>query len=248
LPTRLCGFSECPKPRGGTSPELIDRTVIAELPKANTWRSESNRVDLPVFDFGDSLPTETTTRSHKLSTLAAAMRRKRLDVRETALLWGIKASFSEYIVRLPDGAFSATDGAEFLLPLTFAFESADEPSRQVGGEIPAPGSVLRFRGDVRFAGHAGALFLRLADPWLHFGEDRELGGFVSVVGGQTDDALERRTVAVFPRAGVTGGDDGRVTIDDVFLADDGVDLFNRVYATGTPLDSLFVGTYHRAIA
>jgi hypothetical protein len=170
-------------------------------------------------------------------------------VSETALLWGIKASFSEYIVRLPDGAFSATDGAEFLLPLTFAFESADEVSSQVGDAIPAPGSVLRFRGDVRFAGHAGALFLRLADPWLHFGGAGELGGSVSVVGGQTEDALERRTVAFFPRATVIGGGhDRRVTIDDVFLADDGVDLFNRVYPTGARLDSLFVGTYHRRIA
>jgi hypothetical protein len=153
------------------------------------------------------------------------------------LLWGVKASFSEYILRLPDGRFSATDGAELLLPLTFSFEVADADHLLDGESVPSEGDVLRFRGDVRFAGHSGALFLRIANPWLHFTAG---GGFVSIVGGQSEDDPERRPIATFSSAAVAGTR-GRLDIAEVLLDARGVDLFNRTYPLETPLDPLRVG-------
>jgi hypothetical protein len=155
----------------------------------------------------------------------------------TALLWGVKASFSEYILRLPDGRFSATDGAELLLPLTFAFEIADGDHLPDEESVPSEGDVRRFRGDARFAGHSGALFLRIANPWLHFNAD---GGFVSIVGGQSEDDPERRPIASFSSAAVAGTH-GRFDISQVLLDAQGVDLFNRTYPAETPLDPLRVG-------
>lgn len=154
------------------------------------------------------------------------------------MLWGVKSSFSEYILRLPDGRFSATDGAEFLLPLTFGFESADDDLPQEIEKVPPLGAVLHFRGDARFAGHSGALFLRIADPWLHFTDE---GGFVSVVGGQTESDVERRTLATFSDAALTGSAGRRLVIDDVRLDAAGVEMFNRAYEPGTRLDALSVG-------
>jgi hypothetical protein len=163
-------------------------------------------------------------------------------VNETALLWGVKASFSEYILRLPDGRFSATDGAEFLLPLTFAFESADEERPSESEQFRPQDAVLRFRGDVRFGGHAGALFLRIADPWLHFVDG---GGFVSIVGGRSEHDARRRTVATFSDASVTTPTSRHLIIDETLLHADAVDLFNDAYSPGTRLDPLRVGDFHR---
>src|SRR5512134_1772276 len=71
------------------------------------------------------------------------------------LSWGIKRSFVDYIASLPDGSVSATDGATVSGTSLFCFspETSDyDVARGTG--------VLRFRGDVRLAGHHGMLLVR----------------------------------------------------------------------------------------
>ena len=105
------------------------------------------------------------------------------------LSWGIKRSFIDYIAGLPDGSVSATAGATVSGSSLFCF------SPDTSDYDPALGTgVLRFRGDVRLAGHHGMLLVRLLDPWITFttgsgvlsistgdggGQDRTAVGFLS---------------------------------------------------------------------
>ncbi len=103
------------------------------------------------------------------------------------LSWGIKRSFIDYINSLPDGSVSATDGATVAGSSLFCFspESSDyDVARGTG--------VLRFRGDVRLAGHHGMLLVRLLDPWITFTSG---SGVLSISTG--DGGGQDRTVVAF---------------------------------------------------
>jgi hypothetical protein len=133
--------------------------------------------------------------------------------------WAVKRQFLRYIARMPDGRCSVTDGAT-VAGDEFLFESDASSATEPG--------VLKYRGDVRFSGHHGLLFLRIADPWL---ETRD--GAVTLTIAADPDRVTLATLEIRPdthgRAGV-----------DLRLTEAGSELFNQVYPAGSPLDDLAV--------
>lgn len=78
------------------------------------------------------------------------------------LHWGIKASFLDYVMRMPDGRGWLAEGAAPSDSGVFVFEPDGPDFDRRDGEV----RTLRFRGDVRFSAHAGLMFVRIADPWV----------------------------------------------------------------------------------
>lgn len=155
------------------------------------------------------------------------------------LSWGIKRSFLDYIASLPDGSVSATGGATVAGPSLFCF-SADPCDYDVASGT----GVLRFRGDVRLAGHHGMLLVRLLDPWITFTSG---SGVLSISTG--DGGGQDRTAVGFlsPAVPRTAGD-GSLVWDrvDVVISPDGSELFDGQYAAGQPMDPLAIRIAARA--
>ncbi|MCB5294792.1 HtaA domain-containing protein [Arthrobacter sp. SO3] len=147
------------------------------------------------------------------------------------LSWGIKRSFIDYITSLPDGSVSATGGATVAAASLFCFspESSDyDPARGTG--------VLRFRGDVRLAGHHGMLLVRLLDPWITFTSGSGVLSISSGGGGQD------RTTVGFLSPSTPHEAGGSLVWEhvDVVISPDGSELFDGQYAAGQPMDPLFI--------
>jgi hypothetical protein len=146
------------------------------------------------------------------------------------LSWTIKKAFLGYIARMDDGRCSVTDGATVLseergLP-TFGFELA-------GHETPSPGTTrLCFRGDVRFAGHHGMLFVRVVDPVVDVSGSRAR---LSVLDEGSCRELVEFEVVPFdsPEGGGWHGTGVRLTAE-------GSDLFGGAYPDGEAFDDLVV--------
>jgi hypothetical protein len=146
------------------------------------------------------------------------------------LRWGLKASFIDYVRRMPDGKGSVGDGA---VPV-----GDGELFYEYDAAASTAGEVLAFRGDVRFSGHFGMLFVRVAHPRI------ELDGSTATL---TIADPEARPDA--PRVPLVTGtlrhldSQGEVEVwgsDDVVLTAAGVELFNEVYAEGEPFEPLVV--------
>jgi hypothetical protein len=152
------------------------------------------------------------------------------------LRWGIKLTFLQYIFNMPDGRCSVTDGAASTDEQLFYF-SPDE-----GSVFDAAGAgLLKFRGDVRFAGHGGFLFVRVADPWLRV-EDGAATLSIAALPGETPDRIPLATLDL-TTARVPDGPD-RLIGSSVQLTEEGSELFNLVYPVGEPFDDLTI--IHRA--
>jgi hypothetical protein len=150
--------------------------------------------------------------------------------RVSGLRWSIKREFLRYVARMPDGRCSVTDGA-VVADDTFLFVPD-----QIAAHGPAAGTgVLRFRGDVRFAGHHGLLFVRIADPWLTV--DHEVAT-LTIAG--SDDAAARIPLVTVT---LTAGDPFRhFSGTDARLTSEGSELFGTVYSAGERFDDLTVLT------
>ena len=148
------------------------------------------------------------------------------------LLWGIKRSFVAYVRRMPDGRGSIHDGAAPLGEDTLLFPVAEPPATADGARI------WTFRGDVRFAGHAGMLFVRIAAPVLTV---RDGQGELSIA-----DPYDRPGAARVPlvTVGLQPGpapEGAEVWLgSDVRLTEAGAELFNDVYQPGEPFEDLSV--------
>jgi hypothetical protein len=132
---------------------------------------------------------------------------------------------------MPDGRCSVTDGAAADGGDVFLFA----PDQDRAGDPAAGPAALRFRGDVRFAGHHGLLFVRIADPWLVLGDQ---DATLTIDG--PDAALGR-----IPLATVTLGAaaaNGQHVGTDVRLTPEGAELFGSVYPAGERFDDLTVFT------
>lgn len=149
------------------------------------------------------------------------------------LHWGIKASFLEYVARMPDGRGTVSDGATPIDGNIMVFEMA------TAVEPPAPQTadrLLSFRGDVRFGGHMGMLFVRIADPWIaitaHQAEMTVLDPF------QPDEDL-RLPLVRFTLTPTRAAEDVEVLYAaEVRLTVEGTRLFNDVYPTGELFEPL----------
>ncbi|WP_186329057.1 HtaA domain-containing protein [Arthrobacter sp. U41] len=148
------------------------------------------------------------------------------------LSWGIKRSFVDYIASLPDGSVSATDGATVSETSLFCFspELSDYDVERGTG-------VLRFRGDVRLAGHHGMLLVRLLDPWVTFSSG---SGVLSISTGA--DGGQDRTAVGFLSPSTPRATGGFLVWDhvEVVVSPDGSELFDGQYAAGQPMDPLVI--------
>ena len=148
------------------------------------------------------------------------------------LSWGIKRSFIDYISSLPDGSVSAADGATVAASSLFCF-SPGECTYDVGSGT----GVLRFRGDVRLAGHHGMLLVRILDPWITFTSGSGVLS-ISAGGGGSDD----RIAVGFLRPSQPRDVGGSLVWEhaDVLISAEGSDLFDGQYAAGQPMDALSI--------
>ncbi|MGN7201385.1 HtaA domain-containing protein [Arthrobacter sp. SAFR-044] len=152
------------------------------------------------------------------------------------LAWSMKQSFLRYVARLSDGRCSATDGAEPSETEGFTFEvSAMQATNH--------GLSLAFRGDLRFSGHHGALFLRIADPAILVDGPH---GTLSIAGGDAD--APRVPLATFTAAVDSSGPALRIAGTGLMLTEAGSELFIGIYPPGEPLDDFTVEAAHHAPA
>lgn len=141
------------------------------------------------------------------------------------LRWAIRSSFVDYIAALEDGVI---EGAR---DETGAFVFAAEGIPAPAGEQStgaAEGSA-RFGGTVSLRGHAGALSLTIADPWVSVEHGR---GALSV------RVADGRRIELVTLAGAADTATG-VRFDDVELTIDGAGLFDgnyRPFARFAPVD------------
>lgn len=147
------------------------------------------------------------------------------------LHWGIKSSFLDYVIRLPDGQGSVSAGAAPSELAVFVYEPDGPEFDVVEGTV----RTLKFRGDVRLSGHAGMLFVRIADPWITLMGDRvEL----SVVDPASMSSTSRIVLATLELE--ASGLPGTLHAERVALAAEATVHFNDVYSAGELLDPLTV--------
>jgi hypothetical protein len=156
------------------------------------------------------------------------------------LRWSIKYPFLVYIASMADGRCSVTDGASIVEGPEhdqFLFEPV--------AEVVSGSSVeLSFRGEVRFSGHHGMLYVRIADPVVRLGRNGAvLSTLVREATAAQPDRLDlvRCTVPgpptpvpvsreVVPRHTWLGR--------DVRLTAAGSDVFGGVYPVGEQFDDV----------
>jgi hypothetical protein len=145
------------------------------------------------------------------------------------LSWTIKRSFVGYVARMSDGRCSVTDGADVSGPPTaprfhFGFDSQERRKS---------GTRLAFRGDVRFSGHHGLLFVRIADPVVELRGSR---GSLAVL--DVDDVLLE--LVKFDVEHTPDSDGAELRGTGVRLCDGGSELFGGVYAANETFDELAI--------
>jgi hypothetical protein len=151
------------------------------------------------------------------------------------LAWGIKRSFIAYVRRMPDGKGSLGDGAIPLGEDTILFPA---DGRSSGAETPG-GEADRswaFRGDVRFQGHGGMLFVRVAAPLITLrGEQAEL----SIEDPYARPDAERVPLVTLQLEPGPAPEGAEVWLgSDARLTEAGSVLFNDVYPPGEPFERL----------
>ncbi|ONH32064.1 HtaA domain-containing protein [Protofrankia sp. BMG5.30] len=149
------------------------------------------------------------------------------------LRWGIKATFLTYIARMPDGQGSISGGAQPAENDEFVFEP--DPSAAVPEGVDG---FWAFRGDVRFQGHFGLLYVRIADPHVVLrGTEAEL----NVVEPFESETKPRIPLVRFtPRPGTAPPGLRTWEAEDVRLLAEGAGLFNNVYSVGEPFEPLSI--------
>lgn len=143
------------------------------------------------------------------------------------LRWGLKASFIDYVRRMPDGRGAVGDGAVPVGEADLFFE-LDHPLDGRTG--------WKFRGDVRFTGHFGMLFIRIARPQLDLDGDTLV---LTIEDPAGDPEAPRIPLVTGTLRHVDAQDATAIWVsEDVNLTAAGVELFNDVYAEGEPFASL----------
>jgi hypothetical protein len=152
------------------------------------------------------------------------------------LRWGIKTSFVDYVRRMPDGKGWLGEGAVPVGPYEVLF-----PPLEVGSRTMDDGTVERFwafRGDVRFSGHAGMLFVQVASPVLTEIDGAARLTVADPAAPDGPEGLHLVTLRLAREPGPHGYELWRGT--DVRLTEAGTALFNDVYPAGEPLEPLTV--------
>jgi hypothetical protein len=171
------------------------------------------------------------------------------------LSWSVKREFLRYIAGMSDGRCSVTDGAELgtahppSAPPTEGAPRTDQFWYSLRAAQAGQGSTtLAFTGEVRFSGHHGFLFVRIADPVLTVASS---GHTVLTIAPPDpadtaeSDRLElahlRLTRQRDADASVTGAETLTHWLGtDVRLTAAGAELFGGAYSAGQTFDDLHV--------
>ena len=151
------------------------------------------------------------------------------------LRWAVKRSFLDYLSRVPDGRMSATDGAVLADSDEVVWQAATDGTPLVSDTADR---VLTFAGDLRYGGHGGLLFVRLADPHVTLRHDV---GELSVLDtfSQTNGARTSLVTFGISRRGHTPGYEV-ISADEVRLTDHGAEVFNMAYPAGELFEPLTI--------
>lgn len=136
------------------------------------------------------------------------------------LIWGIKRTFIEYVRRMQDGKGWIGDGARPLSDERIFFEFDPDASSP---------DAWSFRGDVRFSGHFGMLFVQLANPVIHRGDEPA----TLTIGDERLELVTMRLELLESRDGLDYWH-----APEPRLAAAGVELFNDVYPLGEPFEPI----------
>ncbi|MCU1483004.1 MAG: hypothetical protein JWQ19_3790 [Subtercola sp.] len=144
------------------------------------------------------------------------------------LRWGIKQSFLDYLSGLPDGQAALGDNVTAVGDNELLFDPAEATASLDG--------IVKFTGEVRFGGHRGLLFVRVAEPWLHI--DGGCGRLTVLDPTLTDETsrIPLVTFLVDPGEAISGSFAGT----HVRLTEEGVEIFNNVYSVGEPFEPFTV--------
>jgi hypothetical protein len=152
------------------------------------------------------------------------------------LHWSLKRSFVDYVNHMPDGQSGVGAGAVATGPYEIVY-----PALQSGRRTTADGTKERFwefGGDVRFKGHFGMLFVRIATPTIFVSGG---AGWMSIADPLTGDGGDRNVLVdltLEQRPAPEGLEVWQST--DVRLNAACVDLFNGVYPAGEPFEPLML--------
>ncbi|WP_188110711.1 HtaA domain-containing protein [Aeromicrobium ginsengisoli] len=153
------------------------------------------------------------------------------DEQHLGLHWGIKSSFLDYVGRTPDGRASLHDGVTATEGNVMVFEPDPEASDVDAG-------TFAFRGDLRFAAHAGMMFVRIAHPLVKVTDGR---GEMTVVEPRDVEGDTRLPLVRFTLEPRPTNEDLRIWLaTDVALTVEGVALFNDVYQVDEPFSPLAI--------
>jgi hypothetical protein len=154
------------------------------------------------------------------------------------LIWGIKRSFVAYVRRMPDGQGSIHDGALPLGEDTILFPAGADAGADAGALGAGADRAWAFRGDVRFRGHGGMLFVRVAAPVLTLTGDQAQLSIEDPYARADAERVPLVTLTLRPGPAPEGVE---VWLgSDVRLTEAGVGLFDDVYAAGEPFEQLSV--------
>ena len=161
----------------------------------------------------------------------ARVSRENEQATRPGLSWGVKGSFTRYIDSMPDGRRGAGHGATEAGEGVYFFELEDAS----GFDPAVPGGIAKYRGDVRYKGHQGMLFVMIVDPWIEF---RDTGAVLTVVDAERWPGKEHRIeLATLDPCEPTAGRLPRGWAQmDARLTPAGVEVFNGVYGVGEQLE------------
>jgi hypothetical protein len=160
------------------------------------------------------------------------------SAQETALglSWGIKRSFVDYVRQMPDGQSALGEGAVIGDGGDYVFPPL-RSARRAG-----PGNTIEqlweFGGDVRFGGHFGMLFVRIAFPVISV---RDGLGELTIADPYVSDGGARLALATVSMVQQPASDGQLIWLgSDVRLSAVGCEVFNNVYPVGELFDPLTI--------
>lgn len=148
------------------------------------------------------------------------------------LIWGVKASFREYVAASPGGQVEAQDGAEQRSDGTLFFPLEKDTVQELEGV-----REFAFRGSVTFAAHDGFLSVTLADPLVHVDGGCWARLWIRRPGRPTGAPSDYQVIEESQLSGGHGKDEV-LDVPEPLLCVNAVTLFDNVYPYRTVLDPL----------
>lgn len=151
------------------------------------------------------------------------------------LRWAVKESFTTYLARMPDGRMSLSEGATLADNQEVVWEPDPKTTFAAG---PDADRTMAFRGDVRYGGHGGLLFVQVANPVVTL---RGAAGDLTVVDTFSEVEGARITLVTFTVAKLIEAPGFEMVVSsDVRLTERGTHLFNDVYQTDEQFEQLSI--------